>query len=138
MENLDTQGVIERLDSVERAIFDTTKAAVQALPKPDEVSPAAATEIAWCVGRMLAVLASVDQPEKYFAEVLTQVDGPMGEDGKYAQVVGHLVMQAFGEDIGLGATRKMTLIEIGEVLGPDNLESLRKQVAFMIKVDEFH
>lgn len=109
----------------------------------DKIRVAAATELARLAGRVLGVLARLDDPEEHFAEVIGQLDGPIGEDGTAGAAIGHFVMQAFGAeynydgDVCFTSARKHTLINMIDILGPDHLEALRKQVAFMMKVDGF-
>lgn len=109
----------------------------------DKISGASAIELARLAGRVLGVLARLDDPEEYFAEMIGQLDGPMGEDGLACAAIGHFVRQAFGAeynydgDVCFTSARKHTLINMIDILGPDHLEAMRKQVAFMMKVDGF-
>lgn len=105
----------------------------------DKISVASATELARLAGRVLGVLARLDDPEEHFAEVIGQLD----RDNAAGAAIGHFVRQAFGAeynydgDVCFTSARKHTLINMIDILGPDHLEALRKQVAFMMKVDGF-
>lgn len=137
---------MENMTDLENEIFEKCADITNmlTLENIDEIGlTSAATELARLAGRVLGVLARLDDPEEHFAEVIGQLDGPMGEDGSAGAAVGHFIMQALGVEFNsvgsvcFTSARKHTLIEMIDVLGPDHLEALRKQVAFMMKVDGF-
>jgi len=136
---------MENLTDLESEIFEKCADVTSVIaPKTiDGISVAAATELARLAGRVLSVLAQLPDPEEHFSEVIGQLDGPMSEDGSAGAAIGHFIMQALGIEFNscgsvcFTSARKHTLINMIDILGPDHLEALRKQVAFMMKVDGF-
>lgn len=118
-------------DKLEAEIFNLTKRLMTVLQPGGSINdllrPAPAVELARCAKMILGVLAHGEMPEEDFSEL---PDDP--------QVMGHFTLQAFGVgDETFGLARKQKLMEVAIVLGRDNLESLRRDVAFMIKVEGF-
>lgn len=102
------------------------------------ITPAAGVELARVCGRTMALLSAVDMPEEHFSTMIGEMDGAMGEDNLAAQTVGHFVMQALCDRVGMNLKGKKFLMEVATILGPDQLENLRRNVAFMIKVEGFN
>ena len=122
----------------QQAVFDKVNELNLVLASEGGISVPANTVLAQLAGRLLAIIAAEDMPEEAFADVLIEAGRDTGgQNDPLAQVIGHFTLQAFGDGTGWNAVTKKRLVEIADVLGPDNLDSLRKYVAFMIKVEGF-
>jgi hypothetical protein len=136
---VELDAVLERSSAKEAAIFSATEAVITAIGEPDgTLTVAALVELSKAAGRILAALAANDMPEESFSNMRSEFDGPMGEDELTGAVVGHFVLQNLGDDVPMNLDGKKYLMEIGSILGSDHLEGLRRNVAFMIKVEGFN
>lgn len=117
---------IERAEQVQEVIFTFTNFLRNV--SADDVTPAAAIELSRILAYGANILAQIDMCEEHFEETVKRVR---------PEAMGHLLMQEFGTGRAFNAERKMRLLQITEVLGPDNIESFRRDVAFIVKMDGF-
>lgn len=116
----------ERTEATQTAIFDAC-AHIRGLANDgDVVSPAAAIEMVRLAVFMLNKVEEVDG--------IQEVIHPEDIDLK-ASVWGQLLMTNTEERMSID--HKAWLIAVAEHMGPDWLEWLRRDVAFMIKVESF-
>lgn len=114
--------------------FEACNTFIGSIPAPADTTPAEAVELARVCGLLLVQLAEIDLPEENFLEVIAQFQGPPTDVTAY--VVGLFVMQSLAA-IHMDREGKQQLVEIADLLGPDHLETLRRNVAFMVKVESF-
>lgn len=103
-----------------------------------EVSPVAGIELSRTIALAFLHVVAGDGVEEFFANLISEMDVVDGDES--VKAIAHFVLQAFGEASGMNTTSlsgKQSLLTTASVLGPDNLESLRKNVAFMIRVEGF-
>lgn len=101
-----------------------------------EITPLAGIELARACALMLMMAVKQDGAEEFFHNIVEECDAP---HDTLALVVGHFVMQALGEarlDLTTLAAKQF-LMAAGHIIGPDHLDALRKNVAFMIRVEGF-
>lgn len=129
----------ERATEIKRnEIFKATSFLNEALRLPGEVDPAAGIELSRTIALAFLHVVAGDGVEEFFANLISEMDVVDGDES--VQAIAHFVLQAFGEASGMNTTSlsgKQSLLTTASVLGPDNLESLRKNVAFMIRVEGF-
>ena len=117
---------IERAEQVQEVIFTFTNFLRNVYA--DDVTPAAAIELSRILAYGANILAQIDMCEEHFAETVVRVR---------PEAMGHLLLQEFGEGRAFNVERKIRLLQIAEVLGPDNIESFRRDVAFIVKMNGF-
>lgn len=117
---------IERAEQVQEVIFTFTNFLRNV--HADDVTPAAAIELSRILAYSANILAQSDMCEEHFAETIRQIQ---------PEAMGHLLLQEFDKSHAFNVERKIRLLQIAEVLGPNNIESFRRDVAFIVKINGF-
>lgn len=112
----------------EQAIFAATSTLNDLLRNLGEARPTTNLELARTAALILNVLARQDQVEEWFNDLTNNLGDA---------AIGHFVLQALCEG-PLDILMKGRLLSVADVLGPDHLDGLRRNVAFMIKVEGFN
>lgn len=110
--------------AIETEIFALTTR-LNELASSDDVTVPAAIEMVRCANRMLNEIVNVESVSELIDE----------EFALSANVYGQILMVSTRED--LTARRKGFLVEVADHMGADYLDWLRRDVAFMVKVDSF-